>query len=102
MHESKMIANAIYFLENGKIRERKKAWTKVTSGKHVFYDDGIPLNRGYSIKRDMWCWLIWKHTDISKNPEYDGSPLLKIVPMYCEDNKEAMAQILDAQRWIYL
>lgn len=60
----------------------------------------VNLN-GYEFKRDIWCIFVWKPTDISKEPEYKGEPLLKIVPRTIR-TYEGIRDVLKLQGWSYI
>lgn len=57
---------------------------------------------GFKFENDAWCWIVWKPTDISRNPEYKGEPLAKVVPNIAPLTREQIETILDAQPWSYL
>ena len=90
--ETQDIASAIQLLERGPWRERREYEKALAEGKKIF------LN-GYNFERDCTVWYVWKPTDIDKNPEYKGEPLLKIVPLHNVRDYEAL---LNAQSWLYI
>jgi len=90
--ENKIITEALKFLTFGKWSERKKYV-------HDTLSKGTEIN-GYTFQQDTWCWLIWKPTDISKNPEFKGESLVKVVPFNIKMSK--IADVLNAQPWTYL
>lgn len=90
--ENKIISNTLRFLEYGKFSERKKYLKD-------FHHDGVSLN-GFVLQRETWCWLIWKPTDIEKEPQYKGEPVVKVVP-----NTVSMGMIeavLEFIPWTYI
>ena len=90
--ENKIITEAIEFLTYGQWAERRKYV-------HDALSKGAKIN-GYTFQQDTWCWLIWKPTDISKNPEFKGEPLVKVVPFNIEMSK--IEDVLNAQAWSYM
>lgn len=54
----------------------------------------------YEIYSTYQSLVIWKNTDESKNPEYKGDALSKVVPAELTDPKRIKA-ILKNQSWIY-
>lgn len=62
------------------------------------YKDGLKLD-GFIFQRSSMCWIILKPTDIGKQPEYKGEPLVKVVPLSVPIDK--LATVLDAQPWVY-
>jgi len=91
--ENNLIIQAIKFLEKAPYHDRKQYMEDYTIGSGVEINDFI-------IQRETWCWLIWKPTDIGKNPEYKGEPLCKVVPRFTEFDK--MNVVLDSQPWTYI
>lgn len=90
--ENKIIKETLIFLEKAPYSERK-SYIK------DFCGDGVEIN-GYIFEKDVWCWLVWKPTDIGNNPEYKGEPIVKVIPRNINlDNIEA---VLDAQPWTYI
>lgn len=55
---------------------------------------------GYIFKDACGHYEIYKPTDIEKEPQFKGEPLLKTVPG--EVDPSFIEQILDHQLWIYL
>ena len=89
--ENKAIIDAINLLENGQYRDKKPYLKAIRNG-------GASIN-GFVFEQSDWCWIVWKPTDIDKNPEYKGEPLAKVVPrVYIRD----IGAILDAQSWTYI
>ena len=92
MKEAEIIKNAIYTLEHGPYKERMPLLKELHAIGYVVID-------GFEFYDKDFCWVIWKPTDESVNPEYKGQPLSKIVPVYMDIDK--IPQLLDAQQWIY-
>ena len=90
--ENKTIVETLKFLEKGRYHDKKQYLED-------FHNNGVELN-GYTFKKDVWCFLVWKSTDIEDNPEFKGEPLLKIIPRFTEWDK--MEDVLNAQSWTYL
>ena len=99
--ESMKIAEVIQMLEDGPLEERVKHL------KDIHSEDGALIN-GFRFKNKIWCWVIWKPTDMVKQPQYKGEPLYKVVPaetVYARKGSEKLeniAKILDLQYWMYL
>lgn len=99
--ESMIIAEVIQMLEDGPWEERKKYLKDLRS------EDGALIN-GFRFQQDTWCWLVWKPTDIWKQPQYKGEPLYKVVPRDTINPRrgtvklENIAKVLDLQHWLYL
>ena len=91
MLENKTIIDTLMFLEYGKFSERKKYLKD-------FHNDGVSLN-GFVFQADVWCWIVWKPTDIGKNPEYKGESLFKVIPNTINEDK--IGVVLDSQHWTY-
>lgn len=92
MKENKIIKEAIRFLENAPYRERKPYMKD-------YHGDGVEIN-GFVIIKDVWCWIIFKPTDIWEHPEFKGESLVKVVPRTVSfDNIE---KVLELQSWTYL
>lgn len=91
-NENEIIKESIMFLKEAPYRERKQ-YIKDYHGR------GVEIN-GFTIQMDVWCWIIWKPTDFSKNPEYNGEPLCKVVPRFTELDK--IGDVLDTQAWTYI
>lgn len=91
-HESWKIANVIYCLYRPLAREYREE--RIQKGR--FKVDG------FEFEHDVWCWIVWKPTDISRNPEYKGEPLAKVVPNIAPLTREQIEIILDAQPWCYV
>ena len=87
------IIKAINLLENGNHKERKQCLNQMKNGKIADFGE-------FGISKEIYCWVIWKYTDIGENPEYKGEPLTKVVPRYIKGNENIKA-ILDAQSWLY-
>ena len=91
-NENAIIKETLIFLEKAPYKERK-LYIKDFNG------DGVEMI-GYVFQEKTWCWLIWKPTDIGKNPEYKGESLVKVIPQTIDlDNIEI---VLDAQPWTYI
>ena len=93
-NDSIKVAEIVYMLENGQYKERKQYIKEL-------YEKGQVTIKGYTIEKDLWCWVIWKPTDIDKDPGFKGEPLVKVVPRLYLD-KEEIEAILDAQPWNYI
>ena len=91
--ENNHIIQAIKFLEKAPYSERKPYLEDYIRG------NGAEIN-GFTILREIWCWIIWKPTDIGKNPEYKGEPLCKVVPRFTPFDK--IDEVLDSQPWTYI
>lgn len=61
-------------------------------------DSGVDVN-GFNLFKDTWCWVIYKPTDIKKEPEYKGEPLVKVVPDTID--YDDMETVLNLQGWLY-
>ena len=98
-YESKHIARAIGMMENGPYGSttnyRKFKSDLIKNGYFV-------IDKIYKIEEQNYCWLIWKQTDISENPQWKGEPLLKIVPKMTLHTEEKIRQCIDLQGWTYL
>ena len=92
--ETEIIAKCIDLLENGSIKERRPYMD-------ALHEDGKCKMEGFIFQDKLWCWLVWKPTDIEKDPQWKGQELLKIVPKFMRD-ADKIAQVLDAQYWVYL
>lgn len=60
--------------------------------------EGVSIN-GFAIYKDVWCWVIYKPSDIKKQPEYRGEPLVKVVPDIID--YDDMETVLNLQGWVY-
>ncbi len=90
--ENYKIQEAIKFFKYGKFSEKKKYISEL-------YSNGTSFN-GFTFVKDSWCWIIWKPTDIAKNPEYKGEPLCKVIPDTVPITN--IFKVLDAQPWTYI
>ena len=91
--ENNVIAETIKFFVKGNFRERKPYL------KDLHSENGVTLN-GFTFKRDIWCWLVWKSTNLADSPEFKGEPLIKVVPVFTPF--ENIPIVLDSQPWTYL
>ena len=91
--ENNLIIQAIKFLEKAPYHDRKLYLEDYIKG------NGAKIN-GFTILRKTWCWIIFKSTDIGKNPEYKGEPLCKVVPRFTNFNK--IDVVLNSQPWTYI
>ena len=91
--ENKAIMEAIKFFTKGKFGERKPYLKEAYSNKGALYN-------GFRFNKEVWCWVVWKVTDIDSAPQYKGESLCKVIP----DNVpvENIPVILDAQPWTYI
>lgn len=93
-NDSMKVAEIIYLVESGRYKDRKRYIYELNEKGNVTIE-------GYTIEKELWCWVVWKPTDIGKNPEFKGEPLVKVVPrLYL--NKEDIKAVLDAQPWNYI
>ena len=92
MNENKEISETINLLENGQYRERKDYLKKLR-------DNGSVEIGNFLYEEDVWCWVVWKPTDEWEQPQYKGDPLSKVVPRFMD--KDKIADVLNAQSWIY-
>ena len=90
--ENVSIVEAIRFFKYGCFSERKQYMAALRSG-------GATYN-GYTFFKELYCWVIWKPTDLATQPQFKGDPLYKVIP----DNVpiENIPAILDAQPWTYV
>lgn len=91
--ENMMIVDAIKFFKYGIY------FDKIEYIKALKTDKGVSYN-GFTFNEDTWCWIIWKPTDIEKEPQYKGEPLCKIIPINVLIDK--IPAVLDAQPWTYI
>ena len=91
--ENNLIIQAIKFLEEAPYSKRKPYLEDYIRG------NGAEINE-FIIQRETWCWLIWKPTDIGKQPQYKGEPLCKVVPRFTDFDK--IETVLDSQPWTYI
>lgn len=95
--ENGKIARMLYFLEHAPYSETKQYQKDILG-------NGAKID-GYIYQRSCYCWLIWKPTDLRKNPEWKGEPLLKEVPdnvvSYGKD-VDSIVKVLEAQPWVYV
>lgn len=62
--------------------------------------EGDSKRWSYEVCSSHQAFVIWKSTDFSKNPEYKGDALSKVVPCALTDPK-CVRSILRNQSWIY-
>jgi len=91
--ENEKIVACIDLLENGSIKERRPYID-------ALHKDHKCSLEGFIFQEELFCWLIWKPTDIQEHPQWKGENVLKIVPKFMEADK--IPQVLDAQYWVYL
>ena len=95
--ENEIIMEAIKFFKYGNryggFRERMPYLKALRT------ENGATYN-GFIFKKDLWCWIVWKPTDIGKNPEYKGEPLCKVIPDTVP--VENIPDVLDVQPWTYI
>ena len=94
--ENEIISEVISDMERSLYHASKKYDIKLKP----LMNEGVEIN-GFTFIKDTWAWIIFKPTDLDKQPEYKGKPLVKIVPMFVDD-KENIVTILKAQHWTYL
>lgn len=98
-YESKHLARAIGMMENGPYASttmyRKFRRNLIVNGYFI-------VDKIYKVEEDTYCWLIWKETDISKDPQWKGEPLLKVIPKFTLRTEMEIKQCLDLQGWAYL
>lgn len=96
-HNSQMeaiaIMEAIDFFKHGRYSERKEYLKELRDGK------GASFN-GFIFQKELWCWLVWKPTDMDEQPQFKGESLVKIIPDNVEIEK--IPDVLDAQAWTYI
>ena len=61
MSENQRIIDAIVLLDKGKYSERKVHLMEIVK-------NGATTINGFNFIRDVWCWVVFKPTDISKQP----------------------------------
>lgn len=88
--ENLLIEDAIDFFTLGKFSEVRPFLEKLITNEGVSYN-------GFTFNRDAWCWIVWKPTDINRDPQYKGDPLYKVIPRNASD----ISKVLDAQPWTY-
>lgn len=91
--ENELIVDAIKFFKYGNYSERKPYLDKLYAGEGVSYN-------GFTFNVNPWFWIIWKPTDIEKEPQYKGDPPYKAIPDNVPIDK--MTTVLDAQPWTYI
>ena len=91
--ENICIMKAIDEFENGHSNKR------VEYLKALYSDEGCSLN-GFRFLRQPWCYIVFKHTDISKEPQFKGEDLVKVIPRFTIIEK--IPDVLDSQPWTYL
>ncbi len=90
--ENMEITEAIKFFKQGKFGERKPYIEKLFKGNTVEYN-------GYTFQKELWCWVVWKKTDIGKEPQFKGEPLYKVIPETVPIKN--IPAVLDEQPWTY-
>ena len=91
--ENKKIVDAIQFFTHGKFRERKQYLAELRTPQGTSYN-------GYVFQKELYCWVVWKPTDIDACPQFKGEPLYKAIP--CNVPVKNIPKILDAQPWTYV
>ena len=94
MSENQQIIDTIVFLNEGKYSERRTYLRELSNNKAVIIN-------GFAFERDTWCWIVSKATDISKQPEYKGEPLYKVIPRNIT-NPSKIDTVLNCQSWLYI
>ena len=89
--ENRLIEDAIDFFTLSKFSEVRPFLEKLNTNEGVSYN-------GFTFNRDVWCWIVWKPTDIKKDPQFKGDPLYKVIPRNASD----ISKVLDAQLWTYI
>ena len=95
MSENKKIAEAYEFFEGpncARFGERKPLLKD-------YYGNGVEMN-GFILRHCAEGVEVWKPTDIGKDPQYKGEPLLKIIPFTVATGR--VIDILECQRWTYV
>ena len=92
--ETKKIVESIKFLLYGPHKDVKPYEDEMRNNPM-----GCKLN-GFIFQRDVYCWLIWKPTDIRTHPEWKGECLLKTMPYNVPVDK--MESVIDSEFWNYL
>lgn len=90
--ENKKIADAIKLFTHGKYREKKPYLADLRTTEGAYYN-------GFTFNKEVYCWVVWKATDIETEPEYKGEPLYKVIPDNVPIDK--IPAVLDAQPWTY-
>lgn len=91
--ENKKIAKAIRLLEDGQWKERKDYLYQMR-------EKGFCSIDGFEFQEEICCWVVWKPTDIEKDPQWKGEPLYKVVPRTYLSERQII-NILSNQSWIY-
>ena len=91
--ENKAIADAIMLFEHGQYREKKEYIRELKKG------NAVQLN-GFTFCLDTWIYQIWKETDLGKQPQFKGEPLVKVVPK--DVPYKNIPKVLNAQCWMYI
>lgn len=91
--ENKKIAKAIWLLENGQWIERREYLYQLR-------EEGSCSIDGFEFQEEVYCWIVWKPTDIEKNPQWKGESLYKVVPR-TDLSERQIINILGNQSWIY-
>lgn len=94
MSENQRIIDAIVLLNKGKYSERKAYLMEIAK-------NGATTINGFNFISDVWCWVVSKPTDISKQPQYKGESLHKVIPKNITGASEINA-VLDSQLWFYI
>ena len=89
--ESKAIASAIDFFQNGSFQENQSYIRLLAKGQSV------RLN-GFSFTRENYCYVVWKN---DPDPRYKGQDLFKVVPRFKLIIKQ-IVKILETQSWTYV
>lgn len=63
-------------------------------------DGGVKIN-GFTILIQPWCYVIFKPTDIEKEPQYKGEELVKIIPETTKLRRVYIDMALNSQSWTY-
>lgn len=91
--ENKKIAKAIRLLENGQWREIKEYFYQME-------EKGFCSIDGFEFQEEIFCWVVWKPTDIENDPQWEGESLYKVVPKTHLSERQII-NILGNQLWIY-
>lgn len=94
MSENQRIIDAIILLNQGKYSERRVHLQEMSK-------NGSTTINGFNFVQDIWCWVVFKPTDIVKNPEYKGEPLCKVIPRNITDPRK-IETVLKCQSWLYI
>ena len=91
--ENVTIMKAIEFFTKGKFSERKPFLKEAYSNKGALYN-------GFRFNKEVWCWIVWKPTNIDSAPQYKGESLCKVIPDTVPI--ENIPDVLEAQPWTYI